>query len=288
MNRRFVMILTLAALAVLCCGCRLAREEVAARDDRMVGVTLSVVDWGEPTGYDEEGNPYWDLTGQDDPMPTEGELGSYTYCVLREETEEGPASAAEGFWPGDMHTHLSVSDDGESVELTGTVCLSREKFNEDAFAEVYVRPVFRDGEGALYSDTSSGGMAGNIGESTVSMAQTETAAKNGETLSRAFSWSVTLKVVDPVLSARVLSFDEAGALIGSEELALSAEGMACAAPESAAFLVLEAVSVGADGQTAVSRQIASRGEWDGDASPFTLYLPLPDGICLPVGVEIRG
>ena len=136
MNRRFALLILALCMALACAGCRLAREEESAQDSRLVGVTLKIADWGEPTGTDEEGNPYWALTDGEGPDEDPDALGQYSLILLEVENEEGRGTEARGVWPGEGHTHITVTDaqeagdflslrdaDGDAeIRLWGDVC----------------------------------------------------------------------------------------------------------------------------------------------------------------------
>ena len=282
MNRRFALLILALCMALACAGCRLAREEESAQDSRLVGVTLKIADWGEPTGTDEEGNPYWALTDGEGPDEDPDALGQYSLILLEVENEEGRGTEAQGVWPGEGHTHITVTDEGEETEFTGTVCLSRAVFGEGTYAHAYVCPVYETGDGSLIAGQGNV-MAGALGDSSVSVRESETVTENGKKTVRAFGYTVAFQVVDPLVSARMLAFDGEHRLLSEQALDLSGEEIRYAAPDGAAYLILEETR---EGRQAVSRQIASLGEWDGDVFPFTLYVPQADGVCLPVQVTI--
>ncbi len=285
MNKRYALLAALLCAAMLLGGCRLAREEQRADEKRLVGVTIKIQDWGEPTGLDEEGNPYWEWPDGETPDPYSGSLGTYSYYILSGEDDAGPYTSMEGSWPGDADTHLTVTDEGENTVFTGTVYLNRALFDEETYREIYVCPVYLDAEGELSSESGQG-MSGSLGSSSITISETESTTKDGASFSRGFSCSVTFETVDPLTSARMLAFDGENTLIEAADLPLSTEGMAWTAPANAAFLVLESTVLDANGRETITRQIASRGEWE-KASPFKLFIPQEDGLCLPVTVEIH-
>ena len=189
------------------------------------------------------------------------------------------ASTTSGVLPSGYRI---VTDEGEETEFTGTVCLSRAVFGEGTYAHAYVCPVYETGDGSLVAGQGNV-MAGALGDSSVSVRESETVTENGKKTVRAFGYTVAFRLVDPLVSARMLAFDGEHRLLNEQALDLSGEEIHYAAPDGAAYLILEETR---EGRQAVSRQIASLGEWDGDASPFTLYVPQADGVCLPVQVTI--
>ncbi len=284
-NRKWIALLAALLLcAGLLSGCRLARDGETAESARLVGVAVRVP--GEPDSVveTEEGVMVSWADGSGEETET---LGDYRILFEQEEGEEGRGLVLDGFWPGDGHSDLRVTDDGEEYLFTGTLYLSATTFREDSYAEVMLDSVYREADGTL-STRTMGGMSGYVDGSRVSASEEETVSTPSESHARKVGWEVALRVVPALRSARVLAFDGQYDLLGEIPIDLGAETLSCRVPAGAACLVLETVSVDRDGGETVSRRIASREEWQGkEESPFTLYLPQENGLCLPAEVALE-
>ena len=292
-------------ICALLCGCQFAREDGAEAQspDRLVGISLKPELYGEPDGYDEDGNPYWqgdpgeeadlELTaeqiaalarGEDIVVDAPaGEIGPYAVYFLAE--DEGIGLHADG-WPGDTHTAIHVTDEGTTYRLEATAYACDERiFNADTYNSLSLDAVYQRPDGSLYTQSMSG-VSGLIGGYTLTLTEERSETDGKEKCIERVEIEANVEWVDRLTEARVLAFDAEHVLLSETTLDLAAGSFDVTVPDGAAYLLLEETTVDQDGAEHVRRSAA---DWTGatEKSLFRIYIPNADGTAQAADVHAK-
>lgn len=244
-NRKIAVILLLALCLALLSGCQLAVEDGdKASADRLAGVfvtteyldlfdaeayvndNLRVVGGdiaidGDTSAY--EGRIYATRMEEEGDRPDtyafEGLEGSAFYSLFSqdEETEEGYHHSVVSGGISDAHSHYTVTDEGERIELDASIY-----FEADGTSpEFYCNPVYQTEDGQIYLTSGSGiSTDGVLVEGTMmsqKLEETSTVTVNGE--KEEFGLSVEIHIVGVYLPEKyvLIRMSEDDQVIGREE-----------------------------------------------------------------------
>lgn len=285
----------------LLCGCQLAVEDAdKASEDRLAGVfvTTEYLDLFDAEAYVNDnlrvvggdislqGNTsdYYEriyaTRMQVDEHRTDYEfsgLDGYGYYSL---IEFGDTMLDNYHYSGvdegisDPKTHYKVTDEGEGVEMDGTLYFPA----DGSEAVFYFNPVYQTPEGELYVTTGQGFSTDSMVEGQVysqTMEEVTTITLNGETES--WSTSVTTNIVGVILPEKyvLVYMDAQNQILSSGEYAPGNLLPEMTIPGDTAYIILEAHKQGADGEITVDREIVDRGE-----ESFSTFWINTDGICI--------
>ena len=174
----------------------------------------------------------------------------------------------------DPKTHYKVTDEGEGVEMDGTLYFPA----DGSEAVFYFNPVYQTPEGELYVTTGQGFSTDSMVEGQVysqTMEEVTTITLNGETES--WSTSVTTNIVGVVLPEKyvLVNMDAQNQILSSGEYAPGNLLPEMTIPGDTAYIILEAHKQGTDGEITVDREIVDRGE-----ESFSTFWINADGICI--------
>lgn len=316
MNKKIGTIFLACTLALLLAGCQFALEaDETKAEDLFVGVSLRIEDYGEPTGLDADGNPYWEseeepveltdaqaeaiLRGDDMPLgQQEWPVGKYAFYLIQREDESGSYDETVNSWPGDSQVHITVTDEGEVRELKLQVYLCGEDTTRydvsHGFVSMYIDNVYRRPDGSLYCVHENGGVSGHIGGFTQTIKQETTVkSSDGKMESNAMEVSVEFIQVPVLQSARVLSFDAEYNLLETivldpKKTEYGVEDCEILPPAGTAYMILEETAIDEQGETVITRSLAEmpQSEYERSIALFTLYIPSQDHLALPCYVRL--
>ena len=175
----------------------------------------------------------------------------------------------------DPKTHYKVTDEGEGVEMVGTLYFP----SGNSEAVFYFNPVYQTREGELYVTTGQGfSTGGSMAEGQVysqTMEEVTTIDLNGEKAS--WSTSVTTNIVGIILPEKyvLVYMDELNRILVSQEYAPGNVMPEMNVPGETAYIILEAHKRGTDGEITIDREIIDRGE-----ESFSTFWINADGICI--------
>ncbi len=174
----------------------------------------------------------------------------------------------------DPKTHYKVTDEGEGVEMDGTLY-----FPADGRAAVfYFNPVYQTPEGDLYVTTGQGFSADTMVEGQIysqTMEEVTTITMNGE--KESWSTSVTTNIEGIRLPEKyvLIYMDGNSQILRSQEYAPGNVMPEMTIPADTAYLILEAHKLDSEGQPVVDREIVDRGE-----EHLSTFWINADGICI--------
>ena len=209
-----------AVCLALFSGCQLAREDAEACGDRLVGVyvTTEYIDLFDMESYlndnlrvvggeikiegdtrAHEGRLYAACIEEEGDSPDtytfEGLEGSAFYSLFSqdEESQEGYHHSVVSGGISDAHSHYTVTDEGEQIELSASIYFEANGMSP----EFYCNPVYQTEDGRVYLTSGSGISTSGIQAEGTMMSQkleeTSSVAINGT--KEEFSLSVEIQVV---------------------------------------------------------------------------------------------
>lgn len=171
----------------------------------------------------------------------------------------------------DGHMSLAYTDEGESLELEGTIYVSTAG-GADAF---YYNPVYQTERGEIYAVSGSGMSYGGERDAGLSgsheLREEYTATVGGETKSGSTRVEISIRYVDAPMGVALLQLDSASRLLSREEYAPGVLPERVSTLPDTAFILLETRGAG----QSVTRALYQPG----DESLFAFFCRA-DGICV--------
>jgi hypothetical protein len=172
----------------------------------------------------------------------------------------------------DAHMSVISRDDGDRIELTGTLYITT-----GGSVQWYFNPVCQLSDGRVYVTPGTGAMMDADGEG-VSFSQkleeTKTITENGASKTVSALVEISLSVLFPPEEIVISQYDENGLLLSRESCIPGNLPETLTPPEETAFLVVETHKAGPSGKAAVSRELYER-----DAQTLSAFYARPDGVC---------
>lgn len=260
--------LLLAVMVLLLTGCSLARAEASPEsEDRWVGFFVAPSREGHRDFYN---NPYLEEYGsfaaetdrfgtltfpQEVLFAVEDEAGNYTFPGIEngfnlfylEETTDGNhvTKIVSNMGPHENGAHITDTDEGSSVTLSGTVYCGPplgvadwDPYNDETIWTFY--RVYQAGDGRVYingdGNSSSSGFA-------FTETKTRTDTRNGETVrEETLSVTAAIETVPRLERLVVTQFDEDNAILRSEDLSLQSDRTEVYCLGETAWVLVEEVS----------------------------------------------
>ena len=318
MIKRAMAIALMLAMTLMLGGCRLAMEEDSGKgEDLFVGVSLRVDDWGEPTGWDEEGHPYWaspeeetvELTSEQaaaflrgefptDLFSNEKPIGPYAYYLTQREENGETYNETVNTWPGSAQAHISVTDEGEEYTIALKVYVCGEAVSrydiDTSYVIMRVDDIYQRPDGSLYCLQDRAGMSGYINGFLQTIRQELNATGlHGETSHYAMEISTEFILVPELKEANVLAFDAAHNLLETIPVVPVAtefgyDDCEILPPADTAYLILEERAIDEEGNEVFTRSVADMpdSEYEWSNAPFTIYVPSEDHLAKPCYVRL--
>ncbi len=302
--KKWAALLAMLLCAALAAGCSLARPDEAPADpDTMVGalVRLQAEGWTDDGFFEDNEDAIADflkehassLNGGAITLPdgltnahilTEEERG---LCLLWEDETREDGLRSSGLFAGpvfsDGHTHVSMTDEGESVEISAVVCLDTEALGEEALLTVH--PVYRRPDGALYAVPSTGMQGIFAGYSVTYEAKAETTDPEGRTSSRRFSVRVSFEEKPALGRAVLVEMGADNQPIAAREIDLTRDEPLEIVSDAAAWALVERYADGDAREEAPTREAINL---DGGEGQTVLYLPSAQpGMLAPKTLTVR-
>ena len=313
MIKRAIAVALMLMLALTLEGCQLAMEETSKGQDLLIGVSLRVEDWGKPTGWDEEGEPYWEhdseeeaieLTPQQAAALMRGEfpeilysnerpIGPYAFYLAQEEEDGEPHISSVNTWPGSAQKHIAVSDEGEAYTIDLKVYVCGEDVScydvNSSHVFMYIDDIYRRPDGSIYCVQDRGGVMGHIDgfQQTIRQELTTTDI-HGIASGYAIEITTEYVLVPEMREASVLAFDAEHNLLAAMPVMPRADGYGgwdCEIdpPANTAYMLLEQTASNEEGKVALTRSFAEmpRTEAERSLASFTIYVPSEDHLAKP-------
>lgn len=205
----------------------------------------------------------------------DGEEGSEPY----EATECDDAVA-------DVTTHISVTDEGESVEIEGTLYMT----GAGAYRTLYMNPVWQTDDGRLYVTSGNSFLHGGAGleESSWSTTLSEktTVSSQDETKTRELTIKINVRSIREPVGVTILSFDEQSLCIGRESCETDALPETIEVPAKTCWLVAETMTHAADGTVQAARTLCEPSGSSWEESYVELYQIREDGYAVKQQIPI--
>lgn len=219
-NKRIAVLLIAVLHLAMLSGCQLAREDEGENGDRLVGVfvTTEYIDLfdmesylndnlravggdiaidGDTSAY--EGRLYAARVEEEGDRPDtytfEGLDGSAFYSLFSQdgENEEGYYHSVVSGGISDAHSHYTVTDEGERIELSASIYFEA----DGSSPEFYCNPVYQTEDGQIYLTSGSGiSTDGVLAEGTMmsqKLEETSSTTMNGG--KEEFGLSVEIQIV---------------------------------------------------------------------------------------------
>ena len=322
MNRKRIYILMSLMLLFVLSGCSLAKEdagkEVLESDeivqDRLIGVVVTdehldlfnmeaflddnldkiadgqVLEENDSAKYQDRIYATLDKHGSDEPYKWDfhfdGIEGYIFMTPTMQDGDNGPfhMMAGEDFF-SDVTTHLKVTDDGEEIELVGTLFLESGKNRNNA--EYYLNPVYQTEEGEIYL-TGGNGYSSNVmgeegNEMSGSISGTHNSTINGVTESYTATVEIKFITVDPPKKIRFIHMNEKHEMIDVQEFAPEEVPEEFEAAEGTAYVLMETEKEGVEGVRR-EREVCEPDK-EGQMT-VKVFCPSEDGILIQKYVKI--
>lgn len=309
-NKKWLLALALCACAALT-GCQFAKEDTlnkAQDSDSYVGVCLRLINWGEPDGYDEYGNPYYngedeqvELTDAQTQALIEGKpiefdtpelpiSDRYFYTrTMKDEQGNEYVGLEQANWPGAIKNHISVSDTEDKHESDAEVYVTGSEFRYDSAdkntVELRIDDIFERTDGTIYAK-QSGGIFGYVdGYTRETKSSTSVKDENGALKTFTVRCKVTINYVNELETATIIAFSADGALIARTEInwRVAQERIEYDIPADAAYLVLEQTSINIENTRETERTLKNL-PFTEDMPLFTIFVPDDVGFANPIGI----
>ncbi len=298
MNKKWAAALALllgAAILAAVCPLSLAQTDDGADRSELAGVFVRL----QPNGWEEDDDFFEfdeqalldymkdhmsDLSGDETTLPDE--LGQSVHvvrdeernlCMLWEDSVDEDGLRSTGVLCGpifsDVSQHISVTDDGESVEVSANVYIDMETAYGDE-ALLTICPVYRRPDGLLCA-APDGGLMGILDGYSVSYetkAERTDEAGNQATKRLLFKVSVKAKPLPGRVTLVEMSADNQP--LASREIDLTREELVeTVSPEAAWALVEQSVTEKMPDEDPVNRLVREAVSLDDGEGEITLYLP---------------
>jgi len=279
----------IALLVALCIlvlsGCALARADLqdVALSDRLVGVLVTTQTIDLPMDVEinpdgslkavGEGRIYADLSGEHPVFPGVEGMALFTY-------RQDETSIMEGDDAIRAKMHITVSDEGESLDLSGTLYPAV----RPGEVKFFFNPVHQTASGELYLVSGEGYMTDDpmLGTAfTQTMEETTTRVVNGknETFSTKISLTVDARRVPEACA--LLYMDGEDKVIERQSLALNSLPNSLTVPDGCAYIIREVTTRDEAGETVTEREIL-----DPSSATFEVDTLRGDGMIVPKTIEI--
>lgn len=179
-------------------------------------------------------------------------------------------------------THIKTSDEGESIEFSGTLYLWPQINKTTTY---YVNPVYQQADGQIYCVKGNGWMIDSSSVPGASITTTLTdsvkTTVNGETKAYTASCAMSIDTMYRPEKIAVLQMDANGQLLSRQEYAPEALPDEMVLDAGVAFLIGETQAFSPEGEMQFTRALYQPG----DAS-FSAFYAREDGLCIPVSVSL--
>lgn len=290
-----------AAMVLLLGGCSLAKKDAGSESskDRMIGAFItdeyldlfdieaylddhasSISDGEEITledssKYNERLYATIDKCGSKDPADWDisfGDVEGINFFSVRweDESKEATTSLVESDGIYDVNTSYNITDEGENVELSGTIYMLPGLIDEDT--AYYVNPVYQTEDGRIYAVSESGGStSGNTSEGeqfalTVSDETTVTASgytgntNTGNTKSEKMTVTVRLSVVYEPVKITLYQMDKKNCILQKDEYIPGKMPEKLDVSKGCEYLLVETEKKDPDGEMIISRDLYEQRE----------------------------
>jgi len=254
---------------ILTGGTIIGTEDAETYTNRLYGVETEIPAVNEETGTSYM---YTDFV-----FP--GTEGFGTYCYRKEE-EHGPVSvSAGGTGISDGHTHITTTDYGNNLALTGTIYVSVDAADNS----FYINPVYQSADGSIYLLPGSGVSFGSNIEGmkhTTTLSEEETITVDGESVV-AYSVEVELHVesVLPPETVHILQLDKDSTVLARTEYAADALPKSLTILSGTEYIIAESYSAGND--PVITRQLFQKED-----SYMNLICPWEEDICIKKDIRL--
>lgn len=181
------------------------------------------------------------------------------------------------------HTNFSVTDNGETVELEGTVYMSTNRSDNI----VYFNPVYQSTDGRVYLTSGSGMSSEGAGEEGAlfgkTMESTTTIAENGKSKTVEISVKISMGTMHPPQKISVLQMDEHNALMSKEDFQPNEMPEELTTNPNTDYLIVETHKIDYEGNAFTQREIFSEKD-----ESFSTFSERDDGICVKKWTQIIG
>ena len=290
-----------AAMILLLAGCSLAKKDAGNKvsKDRMIGAFItdeyldlfdidayiddhaSSISDGEgitlddSSKYNERLYATIDKHGSKDPADWDvsfGNVEGINFFSVRweDESKEATTSLVEGDGIYDINTSYNVTDEGEDVELSGTIYMLPGLIDEDT--AYFVNPVYQTEDGRIYVVSESGGStSGNTSEGeqfalTVSDETTVTESSytgntnTGNIKSEKMTVTVRLSVVYEPVKITLYQMDRDNQVLQKDEYIPGKMPEKLEVSQGCEYLLIETEKKDPDGKMIISRDLYEQGE----------------------------
>lgn len=295
-----------AAMILLLAGCSLAKKDAGSESskDRMIGAFItdeyldlfdieayfddhasSISDGEEITledssKYNERLYATIDKHGSKDPADWDISFGdvegiNFFSVLWEDESKEVTASLVESDGIYDVNTSYNVTDEGENVELSGTIYMLPGLIDEDT--AYFVNPVYQTEDGRIYVVSESGGstsgntsegeqLALTVSDETTVTESSYTGTKNvgnvntGNTKSEKMTVTVRLSVVYEPVKITLYQMDRDNQVLQKDEYIPGKMPEKLEVSQGCEYLLIETEKKDPDGKMIISRDLYEQGE----------------------------
>lgn len=310
-KKKTTLFCLLLALIFILSGCQLAKENLAEptqTKDRLAGVFLTTtwLDLFDTQAYLEEnlsaimngreisaarqqqyeGRLYAKMVPSDDGRPhdfifenVEGIRYFSAYVSVNDE-EYHTLISDPGIVGGGAH--IKTSDEGESIEFSGTLYLWPQINKSTTY---YINPVYQQEDGQIYCVKGSGWMVDSTSvpgaRTTTTLTDSVKTTVNGETKAYTTSCAITLDTMYRPEKIAVLQMDANGQLLSRQEYAPENLPDEMVLDAGVAFLIGETHALTPEGNAHITRALYQPGD-----TSLSAFYAREDGLCIPVSVAL--
>ena len=304
--KRMLIVMLGAAMILLLGGCSLAKKDAGNKvsKDRMIGAFItneyldlfdieayfddhvsSISDGEEITledssKYNERLYATIDKHGSKDPADWDisfGDVEGINFFSVRweDESKEATTSLVESDGIYDVNTSYNITDEGEQVELSGTIYMLPGLIDEDT--AYFVNPVYQTEDGQIYVVSESGGStSGNTSEGeqfalTISDETTVTASgytgtenvgnvNTGNAKSEKMTVTVRLSVVYEPVKITLYQMDKKNCILQKDDYIPGEMPEKLEVSKECEYLLIETEKKDPDGEMIISRDLYEQGE----------------------------
>jgi len=205
------------------------------------------------------------------------EDAGYCYFCPTISNEDGIYIAASSDGAiSDGHTAISVTEEGESITLDGTIYV----VPAAGRGTYYMNPVYQSADGRVYAMSGSGVsfVEGDSAEGTAcsrTITAESTVTENGESKTYSVSVKISLSVMYAPQHIYLLQYRSDGELLSRERYLPGALPEAISPAQDCSYIVLEAHKISPKGEAVVTRSLYQ----ENDASLESFYCR-EDGLCV--------
>lgn len=294
MNKKRLSVVIALAFVFVLNGCSLAQKDVGKEvlnseeitQDRLIGVVVTnehldlfdfdaflndnlnkiadgeVLDGSGSAKYQDRIYATVDKHGSDEPYEWEFSFeGVDGYILISPTMQRGNGEpftmteADDSF--SDVRPHYITTDEGQEIELKGTLYLQSGKAQKNA--AYYLNPVYQTEEGDIYLGTGNGLSSNVIAEDGNEMSGTQSATSNmtvdGVTQSYKSSIEVKFITVDPPTKVRFYHMNEKHEILDMQEYVPSEVPEEFKVEEGTEYVLMETEKVNSIGVNAIEREV---------------------------------